>query len=111
MMTYVAGHSTADLTSLERKPITVTETGHKSWHRHDHHARPSTQPHGHRSRPLNRPGFCGARDSLGHRLRDLRQDAAGLTGRQLALLAGWRSSKVSKIEYGKQTPTDGDLRV
>lgn len=51
-----------------------------------------------------------ARESLGHRLRDLRRDA-GLTGRQLALLAGWTSSKISKIEYGKQTPTEEDLRV
>jgi transcriptional regulator with XRE-family HTH domain len=40
----------------------------------------------------------------------LRRDA-GLTGRQLALLAGWTSSKISKIEYGKQTPTEEDLRV
>ena len=51
-----------------------------------------------------------AREVLGHRLRDLRRDA-GLTGRQLATLAGWHSSKVSKIEYGKQTPTEDDIRV
>lgn len=51
-----------------------------------------------------------AREALGHRLRDLRRDA-GLTGRQLALLAGWPNSKVSKIEYGKQTPTEADIRV
>lgn len=51
-----------------------------------------------------------AREALGHRLRDVRKDA-GLTGRQLALLAGWHSSKVSKIEYGKQTPTEDDMRV
>ncbi|MEO3924321.1 helix-turn-helix transcriptional regulator [Micromonosporaceae bacterium B7E4] len=51
-----------------------------------------------------------ARESLGHQLRDLRRDA-GLTGRQLARLAGWASSKISKIEYGKQTPTEDDLRV
>jgi len=51
-----------------------------------------------------------AREVLGHRLRDLRRDAE-LTGRQLATLAGWHSSKVSKIEYGKQTPTEGDIRV
>lgn len=51
-----------------------------------------------------------AREVLGHRLRDLRRDA-GLTGRQLALLAGWHSSKISKIEYGKQTPTEDDIRV
>lgn len=51
-----------------------------------------------------------AREVLGHRLRDLRRDA-GLTGRQLATLAGWHSSKVSKIEYGKQTPTEEDIRI
>ncbi|WP_040784368.1 helix-turn-helix domain-containing protein [Nocardia pneumoniae] len=51
-----------------------------------------------------------AREAFGERLRNLRKDA-GLTGRQLAELAGWHSSKVSKIEYGKQTPTDEDLRT
>jgi transcriptional regulator with XRE-family HTH domain len=51
-----------------------------------------------------------AREALGHRLRDARKDA-GLTGRQLAWLAGWQSSKVSKVEYGKQTPSDDDIRV
>ncbi|MGY0233259.1 helix-turn-helix domain-containing protein [Longispora urticae] len=50
-----------------------------------------------------------AREALGHRLRDLRKDA-GLTGSQLAGLAGWHSSKVSKIEYGKQTPSEDDIR-
>jgi uncharacterized protein DUF5753/helix-turn-helix protein len=51
-----------------------------------------------------------AREALGHRLRDLRRDA-GLTGRQLAGHAGWHSSKVSKIEYGKQTPSEDDIRT
>lgn len=51
-----------------------------------------------------------AREVLGHRLRDLRRDA-GLTGRQLATLAGWNSSKVSKVEYGKQTPTEDDIKT
>jgi transcriptional regulator with XRE-family HTH domain len=50
-----------------------------------------------------------AREALGHRLRDIRKDA-GLTGRQLALLAGWQGSKVSKIEYGRQTPAEDDIR-
>ncbi|MGH3867219.1 MAG: helix-turn-helix domain-containing protein [Pseudonocardiaceae bacterium] len=57
--------------------------------------------------------FATDRDTyvvLGHRLRDLRKDA-GLTGRQLATLAGWDSSKISKIEYGKQTPTENDIRT
>ncbi|MEU7141103.1 helix-turn-helix transcriptional regulator [Nocardia sp. NPDC046473] len=55
-------------------------------------------------------GVDEARQALGHRLRDIRKDA-GLTGTRLAALAGWHSSKVSKIEYGKQTPTDDDIRV
>jgi transcriptional regulator with XRE-family HTH domain len=51
-----------------------------------------------------------ARQLLGQRLRDLRKDA-GLTGRDLAERAGWHSSKVSKIEYGKQTPSEDDIRT
>lgn len=51
-----------------------------------------------------------AREALGKRLRDVRRDA-GLTGRGLATLAGWHSSKVSKIEYGKQSPSEEDIRV
>jgi transcriptional regulator with XRE-family HTH domain len=51
-----------------------------------------------------------AREAFGERLRNLRKDA-GLTGRQLSELAGWPPSKVSKIEYGKQAPTDDDVRV
>jgi transcriptional regulator with XRE-family HTH domain len=51
-----------------------------------------------------------ARASLGIRLRDIRRDA-GLSGIELAQLAGWLSSKVSKIEHGKQTPAEDDLRV
>lgn len=50
-----------------------------------------------------------AKEALGVKLRDLRKDAA-LTGRQFATLAGWHSSKVSKIEYGKQTPSEDDIR-
>jgi len=51
-----------------------------------------------------------AREALGHRLRDIRRDA-GLSGRQLAGIAGWHSSKISKIEYGKQTPSEDDIRT
>ncbi len=51
-----------------------------------------------------------AREALGARLRDLRKDA-GLSGVQLAELAGWHSSKVSKIESGKQTPAEADIRI
>jgi transcriptional regulator with XRE-family HTH domain len=48
-------------------------------------------------------------EALGIRLRDLRKDA-GLTGRQLASACGWPPSKVSKLEYGRQTPTESDIR-
>jgi transcriptional regulator with XRE-family HTH domain len=48
-------------------------------------------------------------EALGIRLRDLRRDA-GLTGRQLAAECGWSPSKVTKIEYGRQTPTESDVR-
>lgn len=51
-----------------------------------------------------------AREALGHRLRDLRKDA-GLSGVGLAERAGWHSSKVSKIEYGRQTPSEEDIRA
>jgi transcriptional regulator with XRE-family HTH domain len=51
-----------------------------------------------------------ARASLGIRLRDIRRDA-GLSGTALAQRAGWLSSKVSKIEHGRQTPSEDDLRA
>jgi transcriptional regulator with XRE-family HTH domain len=51
-----------------------------------------------------------ARVSLGVRLRDIRRDA-GLSGTRLAELCGWLSSKVSKIEHGRQTPSEDDLRA
>lgn len=47
---------------------------------------------------------------LGARLRDLREQA-GLTGTELAtaLGAGWRQPKVSKIENGRQLPTEAEI--
>src|SRR6266536_6047673 len=51
-----------------------------------------------------------ARHALGQRLRELRQQA-GLTGRQLAESLSWPPSKVSKLENGRQTPTDDDIRA
>ncbi|MFQ6229481.1 helix-turn-helix domain-containing protein [Nocardia sp. NPDC002869] len=50
------------------------------------------------------------REALGKRLREIRKDA-GLTGRQLAALAGWHESLVSKIETGNRTPTEAQLRA
>jgi len=52
--------------------------------------------------------FQRAREALGLRLRELRRDAR-LTGRQLAASHGWHPSKVSKIEGGKQTPSEADI--
>lgn len=49
-----------------------------------------------------------ARDALGKRLRELRT-AVGLSGRQLAESLSWPPSKVSKLENGRQTPTDDDI--
>ncbi|KWX05896.1 hypothetical protein TH66_00805 [Carbonactinospora thermoautotrophica] len=53
-------------------------------------------------------GFQQERDALGIHLRELRR-AAGLNGKELAALLGWPPSKVSKIEHGRQTPTEADL--
>ncbi|MEU3118526.1 helix-turn-helix transcriptional regulator [Micromonospora chalcea] len=51
---------------------------------------------------LRRPG------GLAGHLRDLRR-GAGFTGAELARRLSWTQSKVSKIETGKQMPTDEDL--
>jgi transcriptional regulator with XRE-family HTH domain len=50
-----------------------------------------------------------ARRVLGLRLRELRR-SADLTGRQLAETLAWPPSKISKLETGRQTPTDDDIR-
>lgn len=50
-----------------------------------------------------------ARRALGQRLRELRKHA-DLTGAQLAESLSWPASKVSKLENGKQTPTEADIR-
>ena len=50
-----------------------------------------------------------ARNALGKRLRELRQ-RADMSGRQLAESLSWSPSKVSKLENGRQTPTDDALR-
>jgi transcriptional regulator with XRE-family HTH domain len=47
---------------------------------------------------------------LGIRLRDIRRDA-GLSGTELAHLSSWQPSKITKIEHGRQTPSEDDLRV
>ncbi len=55
------------------------------------------------------PPLQQAKQALGGRLREIRI-AAGLTQRDLAKLTGWHSSKVSRIEYGKQTPFEHDIK-
>ncbi|WP_462186616.1 MULTISPECIES: helix-turn-helix domain-containing protein [unclassified Frankia] len=50
-----------------------------------------------------------ARGALGKRLRELRT-SADLSGRQLAESLSWPASKVSKLENGRQAPTDDDIR-
>ncbi|MEV5933826.1 helix-turn-helix transcriptional regulator [Streptomyces sp. NPDC052079] len=54
-----------------------------------------------------------AREELGRRLRELRVEGpfGRLTGTQLAQRLGWQQSKISKLENGRQTPTDDDLRA
>lgn len=51
-----------------------------------------------------------AREGLGQRLRELRKDAR-LSQRRLAEFANWHETKVSKIEHGKQTPSEDDIRT
>jgi transcriptional regulator with XRE-family HTH domain len=51
-----------------------------------------------------------AREALGARLREVRI-TAGLTGRALALAAGWHFTKVSKIEHGAITAAEDDIRA
>ncbi len=47
---------------------------------------------------------------LGKRLRELRQQA-DLSGRQLAESLSWPPSKISKLENGRQTPSDDDIQT
>jgi transcriptional regulator with XRE-family HTH domain len=49
-----------------------------------------------------------AREALGARLREIRQDA-GLSGRALAAATGQHFTRVSKIENGVQAPSDQDI--
>lgn len=51
-----------------------------------------------------------ARSALGQRLRELRQNA-DLSGKEFAESLSWPASKVSKLENGRQTPTDEDIHA
>lgn len=55
-------------------------------------------------------GVDEARSALGKRLRELRQKAK-VTGKQLAESLSWPTSKVSKLENGRQAPTDDDIHA
>src|SRR5205823_2663628 len=74
---------------------------------------PGTTPSDGTTLPPNRTSGASnvheARNALGRRLRELRQDA-GYSGRELAESLSWPPSKVSKLENGRQTPTDDDIR-
>jgi transcriptional regulator with XRE-family HTH domain len=62
-----------------------------------------------RPRSSGSGGVEEARNALGQRLRELRRQAH-LSGKELAESLSWQPSKVSKIENGKQTPTDDDIK-
>lgn len=51
-----------------------------------------------------------AKKAFGIRLRDYRLDA-GLNGKQLAGELGWHPAKITKIEHGRQNPTEADVRA
>lgn len=52
-----------------------------------------------------------ARQVLGERLREIRLAADFPTVRSLAAACHWGESKVSKIEHGRQLPSEADLRT
>ncbi|MBO4259949.1 helix-turn-helix domain-containing protein [Streptomyces griseorubiginosus] len=52
-----------------------------------------------------------ALQALGARLRGFRKDAGFLSGRAFARATSWQESKVSRIENGKQRPSENDIRV
>ncbi|MBG0826908.1 helix-turn-helix transcriptional regulator [Planomonospora sp. ID67723] len=56
------------------------------------------------------PTVRQAREALGDRLRKLRKTTR-LNGKEFAQSLGWGATKVSKIENGKQTPSEDDIRT
>jgi transcriptional regulator with XRE-family HTH domain len=75
---------------------------------------PGTTPSDGKTLPTNRTTGLAtvheARSALALQLRVLRQ-RANLSGRQLAEALSWPPSKVSKLENGRQSPTDEDVRA
>ncbi|NJP99298.1 helix-turn-helix domain-containing protein [Streptomyces zingiberis] len=52
-----------------------------------------------------------AREALGARLRGFRKDAGFSSGRALAHALNWQESKVSRLENGKQSASENDIRA
>ncbi|MGW7387078.1 helix-turn-helix domain-containing protein [Streptomyces sp. NPDC054794] len=52
-----------------------------------------------------------ALQALGARLRGFRKDAGYASGRAFARATSWQESKVSRIETGKQRPSEDDIRI
>jgi transcriptional regulator with XRE-family HTH domain len=52
--------------------------------------------------------FERARDSLGRRLRELREQT-GCNGKEFAERLGWQATKVSRFENGQRTPSRSDI--
>ncbi|MFJ3310748.1 helix-turn-helix domain-containing protein [Streptomyces sp. NPDC086549] len=52
-----------------------------------------------------------ALQALGARLRGFRKDAGYASGRAFARATSWQESKVSRIENGKQRPSETDIRI
>lgn len=52
-----------------------------------------------------------ALQALGARLRGFRKDAGFASGRAFARATAWQESKVSRIENGRQRPSEDDIRV
>ncbi|MGW5875073.1 helix-turn-helix domain-containing protein [Nocardiopsis terrae] len=50
-----------------------------------------------------------AKEVFGARLREIRKDA-GISGRQLAVESGMHFTKVSRLENGRQNPSEDDVR-
>ncbi|MBB1244900.1 helix-turn-helix transcriptional regulator [Streptomyces durbertensis] len=51
-----------------------------------------------------------ARMAIAGRLREMRLDA-GLTSQEVSRRCGWHPAKTSRLEHGKATPSDSDLRT
>ncbi|WP_165956463.1 helix-turn-helix domain-containing protein [Kribbella antibiotica] len=51
-----------------------------------------------------------AKVAFGLKLRDLRRDA-GLSGREFAQATGLHNTKISRIEHGRQNPSEDDIRA